>query len=181
MNRQLLPTEQVTKQQLERLRQKYARENQNLFCHLERLIHETTINYSDYLNIDTLLTLQKPRTAFPDELIFISYHQIVELFFRLIRWELEQLTDERTDLPPDVFADKVQRINRYFRCVIDSFDIMANGLDKKQFVQFRYALFPASGFQSLQYRMIELWATDAPNLVSRKWRSTIHNQSPAEE
>mgnify|MGYP001795522935 CR=1 FL=1 len=58
---------------------------------------------------------------------------------------------------------------------------MANGLDKVQFLKFRYALFPASGFQSFQYRKIEMCATDAINLVNRKWLPYIKNTEEMEE
>ena len=110
MNRQIkiIEQEDLTMQQLDKLREKYARENQSIFCHLERIYHEKTLDYTDYLGIDTLLTLQKPKTNFPDETIFIVYHQIVELYFRLILWELEQLTDPNDPKPADLFFEKVK-------------------------------------------------------------------------
>src|SRR5438045_8442151 len=48
--------------------------------------------YWDYIEVDTLLSLQKTKTNFPDEVIFITYHQIHELYFKLIIQELEKIT-----------------------------------------------------------------------------------------
>lgn len=167
---------EILSQQLEKLKLKFSKEKQSLSCHLERLNIENALSYSDYLNIDLLLNLQKPKTDFPDEKIFIVYHQIVELYFNLIIWEIKQMTNEDKLLPPEIFEDKINRVSRYFENVISSFTIMSEGMDKKQFLKFRYALFPASGFQSLQYRVIEALSTNALNLVSIKWRKDIVNE-----
>ena len=51
------------------------------------------MSYWDYIHLDTLLTLQTPKTDFPDENIFIIYHQITELYFKLIINELEQISN----------------------------------------------------------------------------------------
>lgn len=167
--------------QLEALIEKYTAEGKNLTCYLEKLYHERNLDYSEYLALDSLLTLQKPKTYFPDEMIFIVFHQIAELYFRLILWELEQLTNPN-ELPADgIFLEKVNRVNRYYRHLIKSFDIMSNGFDKKQFEQFRYGLFPASGFQSFQFRLIEIYATDAHCLVSKRDRRKVPADLPAEQ
>lgn len=49
--------------------------------------------------------------------------------------------------------------------MISSFSVMIKGMQREQFMQYRMALLPASGFQSAQYRMIELYATPMENLV----------------
>ena len=69
--------------QLHRLQQRYAADGQDLAAYLEGLYHADYINYWDYINLDTLLSLQRPLTKFPDEEIFIIYHQITELYFKL--------------------------------------------------------------------------------------------------
>lgn len=149
---------------LEELSVKFSAKGQKLSDYLEGLLYTEYLTYWDYIQLDTLLSLQKPKTDFKDEMIFVTYHQITELYFKLILWELEQLTDGSvTD--SKVFLDKVNRLNRYFKQLTDSFVIMTEGMEREQFAKFRMALMPASGFQSVQYRMIEILSTDIINLV----------------
>lgn len=53
----------------------------------------------------------------------------------------------------------------YFDLLISSFAVMWKGMEREQFMKFRMSLLPASGFQSAQYRMIEIMCTDIQNLV----------------
>ena len=165
--------------EVSKLQAKYAAEGQNIVCHLEKLLYEKNLDYADYLCTDILLNIQRPKTNFPDEIVFIIFHQIAELYFRMILWEIEQLTS-----PPQageaVFLEKVQRLNRYYKNLIHSFDIMSDGLDRAQFQTFRKALFPASGFQSVQYRLIEICSTDALNLVVCEHRQAAAGGKTAE-
>jgi tryptophan 2,3-dioxygenase len=115
--------------------------------------------------LDTLLSLQTPETSFPDEKVFILYHQITELYFRMTLLELEQISN-RVNIDATFFIDRLTRIIRYFQNLVSSFDIMVEGMEKEQFLKFRMALLPASGFQSAQYRLIEIASTDMINLVS---------------
>ncbi|NBR83810.1 MAG: hypothetical protein EBT52_08790, partial [Flavobacteriia bacterium] len=62
------------------------------------------------------------------------------------------------------------RINRYFGALTHSFGVMEKGMDRKQFLDFRMSLIPASGFQSAQYRMIEIHATDFVRLLHKDQR-----------
>ena len=64
---------------------------QDLSSYLDGLLQSDYLTYWDYIHLDTLLSLQTPKTAFPDEKIFILYHQITELYFRLILNEIEQI------------------------------------------------------------------------------------------
>jgi len=64
---------------LEALQAKYAAMGQDLNSYLDGLLHADYLTYWDYINLDTLLSLQHPITPFPDEEIFIIYHQITEL------------------------------------------------------------------------------------------------------
>ena len=82
---------QEIKEKLEHLRDKYASIGQDLESYLDGLIYANPLTYWDYIEVDALLSLQKPKTDFPDEKIFIVYHQITELYFYLIQNELEQI------------------------------------------------------------------------------------------
>jgi tryptophan 2,3-dioxygenase len=77
--------------QLEKLEQKYDALGQDLSAYLDGLLHSDYLTYWDYIRLDSLLSLQTPKTSFPDEKIFILYHQITELYFKLILNEQEQL------------------------------------------------------------------------------------------
>jgi tryptophan 2,3-dioxygenase len=168
------------KQRLELLNDKYSSMGQDLLSYLDGLLYADTVKYWDYIELDTLLSLQKPRTNFPDEHIFIMYHQITELYFQLALKEFEQLADAK-EINATFFVDRVSRINRYFDALILSFDIMSKGMDQKQFMQFRMSLLPASGFQSAQYRFIEMYSTDFINLVAKDHRSNYTVNSSIED
>ncbi|HEU5291194.1 MAG TPA: tryptophan 2,3-dioxygenase family protein [Cyclobacteriaceae bacterium] len=159
-------------EQLQKLQEKYAVMGQDLSSYLDGLLYSDYLTYWDYIHLDTLLSLQNPKTGLPDERVFIMYHQITELYFRLILWEMEQIGANKN--PTEVFfITRLDRLVRYFRHLESSFDIMVNGMEKEQFLKFRMALLPASGFQSAQYRMIEICATDMINLVGLQDRSSV--------
>lgn len=158
---------------IDQLEAKYAKSGQDLKAYLEGLLHAKYLNYWDYVQVDTLLSLQKPRTEIPDELIFIIYHQITELYFKLTLHEMEQVSERKGNITKEFFIARLQRMNAYFRNLTLSFEIMIQGMDKEQFLQFRMSLLPASGFQSAQYRMIEICATDFYNLVDKEHRNHI--------
>lgn len=162
---------------LDLLEAKYTTMGQDMLSYLDGLLHAEYLTYWDYIHLDTLLSLQTPRTPLPDERIFILYHQITELYFKLIIQAIEQLIfDEKQDLT--LFKRQLQRVNRYFEHLIDSFDVMVEGMDKAEFLQFRMSLLPASGFQSGQYRKIEILSADLYNLVHFSQKSTLSPESP---
>jgi tryptophan 2,3-dioxygenase len=160
------------KDRLEKLQAKYAAMGQDMVSYLDGLLHADFLTYWEYIHLDTLLSLQTPKTPFPDEEIFILYHQITELYFKLTLHECKQLA-EKNDLTADFFTARVKRINSYFTALTQSFDIMVEGMEKEQFLNFRMSLLPASGFQSGQYRMIEIYATDFVQLVDKDHRETL--------
>ncbi len=162
------------------LEKKFKNSGQDLGSYLDGLLHDRYLTYWDYIHLDTLLSLQIPRTHFPDEEIFIMYHQITELYFKLIIHELKQIIDDKLQTA-EFFTKKLDRINRYFRVLIDSFDVMIKGMDKDQFLKYRMSLLPASGFQSVQFRMIEIYATPLANLVNSKERDQFSETDPLEE
>lgn len=150
-------------EQVRKLEEKYEAMGQDLSSYLDGLLHADYLTYWDYIHLDTLLSLQNPKTQFPDEQVFIIYHQITELYFKLILHEIYQTTEDPVD--EKTFLKRLNRINRYFEHLVDSFNVMTDGMDQHQFLSFRMSLLPASGFQSGQYRMIEILCTDMINLT----------------
>ena len=167
-------------ERLELLEKKYSAIGQDMLSYLDGLLYNDSVKYWDYVEVDTLLSLQKPRTDFPDEVIFIMYHQITELYFKLSLREFEQIGLQE-NLTAKFFVDRVSRINRYFEALTHSFDIMIEGMDREQFLKFRMSLLPASGFQSAQYRTIEICSTDFKNLVDKDVRDSIKEDSTIAE
>jgi tryptophan 2,3-dioxygenase len=162
---------------LEALEQKFNAINQKTDTHLEGLLWSKPITYWDYIQTDALLNLQTQRTVLPDEMVFIMYHQVNELLFKMILWETEQLCNN--EKPETIFfTEKLKRISRYFNMLTTSFDIMGDGMDVAQYMKFRNTLTPASGFQSAQYRLIEFASTDLINLIDYRFRATIDRNTP---
>jgi tryptophan 2,3-dioxygenase len=165
---------------IELLENKFKSSGQDLSSYLEGLLYADYLTYWDYINLDTLLTLQQPKTSFKDEKIFIIYHQITELYFKLIIWELEQIAAQE-NIGAKFLKERLGRVNMYFDHLINSFAVMWKGMEKEQFLKFRMSLLPSSGFQSAQYRVIEIMSTDAIYLTSMRLRETISNDSSVEE
>src|SRR5688572_29358180 len=160
-------------EQLQKLQNKYDVMGQDLSSYLDGLLYSDYLTYWDYIHLDTLLSLQSPKTSFPDEKVFIMYHQITELYFRLTLLEIEQIAFHE-NLDEKFFTERIDRMIRYFRHLVSSFEIMVLGMEKAQFLKFRMALLPASGFQSAQYRLIEISSTDMINLVTPSIRPTVN-------
>jgi tryptophan 2,3-dioxygenase len=183
-----------TNKSLDKLNLKYQSMGQDLSAYLDGLLLSNYTTYWDYINVDTLLTLQKPKTDFPDEEIFIIYHQITELYFKMCLNEMVQIAkngqiigengedlgwNEKLDV--DFFIRRLNRMNRYFETLTQSFDIMVEGMEKEQFKRFRMALLPASGFQSAQYRLIEFASTSLLQLVRKEKRNDCKDASIEEK
>jgi tryptophan 2,3-dioxygenase len=175
--------EKKIEDKIKMLEDKYAQMGQDIDGYLDGLLISNYLTYWDYIQVDTLLTLQHPKTDFPDETIFIMYHQITELYFKLVLHELNQIANNGPDilsngnlvgwkdkLDVKFFVERLGRVNRYFEALTKSFEIMINGMEKEQFLRYRMALLPASGFQSAQYRKIEICATEFINLVDKEVR-----------
>lgn len=188
-----MKNEQI-KEQLKKLEEKYEAMGQDISSYLDGLLLSNYLTYWDYIKVDTLLTLQQPKTDFPDEEIFIVYHQITELYFKLVLHEVHQIAhngrqvfengfDEGWNeaLSADFLIARLKRINQYFDALTKSFDIMVQGMEKEQFLRFRMALLPASGFQSAQYRKIEMACTPMINMVQKDKREELKNASISEQ
>ncbi len=163
----------------DQLKEKYDEMGQDVHVHLEGLLHAKPMNYWDYIQTDALLSLQVQRTQHPDEMVFIMYHQINELLFKMILWEINQVANH-PELTTTFFASRLMRISRYFDMLSSSFSIMAEGMEVAQYMKFRNTLTPASGFQSAQYRKIEFASTELINLIDNRFRATIDRNTPFE-
>lgn len=163
----------------DQLQEKYKAIDQDVEDYLEGLLHSKPINYWDYIQTDALLNLQVQRTVFPDEMVFIMYHQINELLFKMILVEIEQVAKSDV-LTTALFTSKLMRISRYFDMLTSSFSIMKDGMDVDQYNKFRKTLTPASGFQSAQYRKIEFASTELINLIDKRFRDSIDRNSSYE-
>ena len=97
-------------EKLEKLIEKYSTTGQDISSYLEGLLYSDYLSYWDYINLDTLLTLQSPKTDFPDENIFIIYHQITELYFKLINSHYETLKEMPLATIEEI-TDKMQSTN----------------------------------------------------------------------
>ena len=152
-----------------RIEEKFIAIDQNPEVHLEGLVWAKPITYWDYIHTDALLNLQVQRTTLPDEMVFIMYHQINELLFKMILWEIDQVASAQ-NLTAGFFSEKLNRVSRYFDMLSSSFSIMQDGMEVEQYLKFRNTLTPASGFQSAQYRLIEFASTEWINLIDNRHR-----------
>lgn len=166
-------------EKIEALNEKFTKIDQKLDTHLEGLLWQKPITYWDYVQTDALLNLQIQRTTLPDEMVFIMYHQVNELLFKMILWEIRQVAYAE-NLSAEFFTERLGRISRYFDMLTTSFDIMRDGMETEQYLKFRNTLTPASGFQSAQYRLVEFASTDLINLIDQRYRSNIDRNTPYE-
>lgn len=166
--------------QIKKLEEKFKDSGQELTAYLDGLLYQRYLTYWDYIHLDTLLSIQIPKTQYPDEEIFIMYHQITELYFKLILHEQKQIVNDKTQ-DVDFFIEKANRINGYYKVLISSFSVMINGMEREQFMRYRMALLPSSGFQSAQYRMIEIYSTSMENMVHHTKRDQYSSKNSIEE
>ncbi|WP_339609504.1 tryptophan 2,3-dioxygenase family protein [uncultured Roseivirga sp.] len=107
---------------IKKLEAKFEAMGQDMASYLDGLLHADYLKYWEYINLESLLALQHPKTHFPDEMIFIVYHQSTELYFKLILWEMKQL--QSAEHPnTEFFTTRVKRINNYFEHLCHSFSI----------------------------------------------------------
>jgi tryptophan 2,3-dioxygenase len=124
-----------------------------------------TVHYNNYLGLDKLLTSQNPKSAelddkpAHDEMLFIIVHQAYELWFKQIIHELESVLDlfRKKRVHPrsiGIAISRLERVNEIQKLLIGQIRIMET-MTPLDFLDFRNYLFPASGFQSYQFRMVE--------------------------
>lgn len=154
------------------LQERYDKDHQDITVYLDGLYRSKYLSYWEYIKLETLLTLQSTQTDYPDEKIFVIFHQSTELYFNLILDEIKNIAYQ-TPVTSTYILQKLKRINRYIELVNSSFEIMIHEMSNEEFMAFRSALFPSSGFQSIQYRKIEISATDIENLIEPELKANL--------
>jgi tryptophan 2,3-dioxygenase len=119
-----------------------------------RLDFSGAMSYGDYLQLDRLLSAQRPRSGDPNELLFIIQHQASELWLKLVIHELAGARDHiaAADLQPAF--KMLARVARVMAQLNQSWDVLST-LTPAEYSSFRASLGDASGFQSYQYRTVE--------------------------
>jgi tryptophan 2,3-dioxygenase len=123
--------------------------------------------YSSYLKIPELLSLQQPLSrsdAIPnqeahDEMLFIIVHQTYELWFKQMLHEIDSVRDILSHVPMDdrgivKCVSRLQRVIEIQKVMVQQLTILET-MSAMDFLAFRDLLFPASGFQSMQFRLVE--------------------------
>lgn len=113
------------------------------------------MSYGDYLQLDTLLSAQKPLTAEQDERLFIIIHQVQELWINLILHELDYAMEALRRDDPGVAFKALARVARIQEQLVSAWDVLST-MTPSDYLTFRSALGQSSGFQSYQYRMMEM-------------------------
>src|SRR5262249_6862678 len=126
---------------------------------------QVALHYADYLKLAGLLAAQQPESArhgrlAHDEMLFIIVHQTYELWFKQILHELDRIQlDFGGDVVEDEYLGRIvhglERINEILKLLIQQLEVLET-MTPLDFLDFRDFLFPASGFQSGQFRLIEI-------------------------
>jgi tryptophan 2,3-dioxygenase len=122
------------------------------------------VYYGDYLKLDRLLSSQAPESSrhgapVHDEMLFIIVHQAYELWFKQVLHEFDRIEQDFSANPVDDEAlarivHSLARVHEILKLLVAQFDVLET-MTPADFLDFRDYLFPASGFQSLQFRLIE--------------------------
>jgi tryptophan 2,3-dioxygenase len=142
--------------------------------------------YWDYLHLDELLSSQTPKSPergglVHDEIFFIVVHQTYELWFKQILVELDSVlslmsADRIPERDLGIILSRLQRINSIQQLLVGQFDILET-MTPLDFLDFRSMLLPASGFQSVQFRLIEnkfgLLEKDRVRIEGRSYSDTL--------
>jgi tryptophan 2,3-dioxygenase len=116
--------------------------------------HAKYLTYSDYLALDELLSLQRPRAGEHDEMLFIVIHQVYELWFKQLLHEFDYVAGllGEGSLPPVLHTMK--RILTILKVQVAQLDILET-MTPLEFLAFRTRLEAASGLESFQFRELE--------------------------
>jgi tryptophan 2,3-dioxygenase len=114
------------------------------------------LTYGGYLQLDTLLAAQKPlsKPAHHDEMLFIIQHQTSELWLKLLVHELGAALEHLRGDDVNPCLKILARVKQVQRQLFEQWAVLET-LTPSEYAQFRDVLGPASGFQSLQYRLVE--------------------------
>jgi tryptophan 2,3-dioxygenase len=113
------------------------------------------ITYSSYLALDDLLAAQHPASDEHDEMLFIVIHQVYELWFKELLHELRFLQDRLAAGDSSHALATTHRVLTILKTVVAQIDVLET-MTPRQFLAFRSRLEAASGFQSAQFRELEL-------------------------
>jgi tryptophan 2,3-dioxygenase len=138
------------------------------------------MSYGDYLKLDTLLSAQQPRTNEHDEMMFIVVHHIQELWIGLSIHEIRLAIPSLRNEQPGLAFKALARVSRIQEQLISAWDVLST-MTPADYLTFRNALEGASGFQSHQYRLMEilLGARDAKMLEPHRHNSEVYAELSA--
>ena len=135
------------------------------------------LTYGGYLRLDELLAQQVPQADPPahDELLFITVHQVYELWFQQLLYELETVRDAMMAGETWRARHLLRRVHAIERLLIAQVDILET-MTPQDFLEFRANLAPASGFQSVQYRELEFLSGCKDRAFLARFRSISATQ-----
>ncbi|WP_211370126.1 tryptophan 2,3-dioxygenase [Nonomuraea turkmeniaca] len=133
------------------------------------------LSYGGYLCLPALLTQQQPQSEAPDELLFITIHQVYELWFKLLLHELEAARTAMFGGELWQARHLFQRVHAVERVLIEQVDVLET-MTPQDFLEFRAKLAPASGFQSVQFRELEFLS----GLKDERYLGSFRHASDAE-
>ncbi len=118
------------------------------------------LHYGDYLDIEKLISCGKLQSQSHDEQLFILVHQAYELWFKQMLWELDSVLKLFTQkyLPEkdlNLSCCRLERVIAIQKLIVGQLDILET-MTPLDFMEFRDLLIPASGFQSVQFRLLEI-------------------------
>ena len=131
----------------------------------ESIVHEEraqldfsqSMSYGDYLQLDAILTAQKPLSPAHDEMLFIVQHQTSELWMKLMLHELNAaitaLANPQANTKPEAFK-MLARVSRIMEQLVNAWTVLST-MTPPEYTAMRPYLANSSGFQSAQYRCIE--------------------------
>ena len=130
------------------------------------------LTYGGYLRLDELLAQQVPQADPPahDELLFITVHQVYELWFQQLLYELGTVRDAMMTGETWRARHLLRRVHAVERLLITQVDILET-MTPQDFLEFRAILAPASGFQSAQYRELEFLSGSKDHAFVARFRS----------
>ena len=130
------------------------------------------LTYGGYLRVDELLAQQVPQADPPahDELLFITVHQVYELWFQQLLFELETVRDAMMTGETWRARHLLRRVHVIERLLIEQVDVLET-MTPQDFLEFRANLAPASGFQSVQFRELEFLSGCKDDAFLTRFRS----------
>ncbi len=140
-----------------------------------RMDYAGSMTYGDYLQLDAILSAQKPLSPDPNEWLFIIQHQTSELWMKLMLIELGAAREAiRSDQLAPAFK-MLARVSRIMEQLVHAWDVLST-LTPSEYSAIRPYLGSSSGFQSWQYREIEylLGNKNAAMLKPHAHRADIH-------